>query len=78
MSPVFYVIAILGCGDGSFDCREQRIEPARYESAAECHRELRAALMRNTDVPYPEINAACQQRNIRMVKLDLSGIQRGS
>ncbi len=55
---MFYVIAILGCGDGSFDCREQRIEPARYESASACQRELRAALMRNTDVPYPEINAA--------------------
>ena len=61
MGSVFYVIAIMGCGDGQAQCAQQRIEPIRYYSAAQCRAAMPAALMRNTDLDYPTITAACRQ-----------------
>jgi hypothetical protein len=61
MGSVFYVIAIMGCGDGQAQCAQQRIEPVRYYSAAQCRAAMPAALMRNTDLDYPTITAACRQ-----------------
>ena len=61
MGSVFYVIAIMGCGDGQAQCAQQRIEPARYYSAAQCRAAMPAALMRNTDIDFPTISAACRQ-----------------
>lgn len=65
MDPVFYVIAILGCGDGNVQCAQARVEPVRYESAAACQQAMPTALMRNTDLSYPVISAACQTRDRR-------------
>lgn len=76
MEPIFYVIALMGCGDGAAQCREARVEPARYESAARCHAAMEAALVRNTDLAYPVITAACQQRGPRWVRTE--GARRGS
>ena len=61
MGSVFYVIAIMGCGDGQAQCAQQRIEPVRYYSAAQCRAAMPAALMRNSDLDYPTITAACRQ-----------------
>ncbi|MDB5677701.1 hypothetical protein [Sphingomonas bacterium] len=61
MDSVFYVIAIMGCGDGQVQCAQQRIETVRYASAAQCRAAMPAALMRNTDVDFPTITAACRQ-----------------
>jgi len=61
MGSVFYVIAIMGCGDGQTQCAQQRIEPVRYFSAAQCRAAMPAALIRNTDLDYPTITAACRQ-----------------
>ena len=61
MNSVFYVIAIMGCGDGQTQCAQQRIEPVRYYSAAQCRAAMPAALIRNTDIDYPTITAACRQ-----------------
>ena len=36
MEPVFYVMAILGCGDFQDQCQQARVEPVRYQSAAQC------------------------------------------
>ena len=63
MGSVFYVIAIMGCGDGQTQCAQKRIEPVRYYSAAQCRAAMPAALMRNTDIYYPTITAACRPRN---------------
>ena len=62
MEPVFYVMAILGCGDGSYACSQQRVETAHYATAAQCQAAMPAALMRNADLEYPVISAACQRR----------------
>ena len=61
MGSVFYVIALMGCGDGHTQCAEARIAPVRYESAAQCQAAMPATLMRNTDLDYPTITATCRQ-----------------
>jgi len=66
MGSVFYVIAIMGCSDGGVQCSQQRVEPIRYASAAQCRAELPAALMRATDLDYPTLSAACRQIGVSM------------
>lgn len=61
MGSIFYVIAIMGCGDGQAQCAQQRIEPVRYQSAAQCRAAMPAALIRNTDLDFPTLTAACRQ-----------------
>lgn len=60
MEPLFYVMAIMGCGDGNVQCTEARIVPARYETMAQCRAALPDQLAQNTDVPYPMIGANCR------------------
>ena len=62
MEPLFYVMAIMGCGDAGDTCRQARVEPVRYASAAQCQVAMAEALQRNTDLSYPVITAACQRR----------------
>ncbi|WP_244955773.1 hypothetical protein [Sphingomonas yabuuchiae] len=70
MQPVFFVMAILGCGDGSVDCTEARIIPARYETMAQCRADLANRIAANTDVPYPVIGADCRRMGAQMVKTE--------
>ena len=74
MGSVFYVIAIMGCGDGQMQCAQQRIEPVRYHNAAQCRAAMPAALQRNTDIDAPTITAACRQvgTSIADKKIDAS------
>jgi hypothetical protein len=74
MEPVFFVMAILGCGDDGGDCRQARIEPARYNSVAACQEAVTAALRRNTDVDYPVIGAQCQPSGARMARRPGQGV----
>lgn len=73
MNPMFFVMAIMGCGDGNTQCTEARIVPARYETMAQCRAALPEQLARNTDVPYPMIGADCRQSGVRMVKNESAG-----
>jgi hypothetical protein len=66
MTPMFFVMAILGCGDGNVDCTEARIVPVRYASMAQCRAALPTELSRNTDVPYPMIGADCRRSGAQM------------
>ncbi|WP_423606513.1 hypothetical protein [Sphingomonas sp. MS122] len=68
MEPVFYVMAILGCGDGQLQCREVRVEPVRYRSAAQCQVAMAQTLPRHADLSFPTIVASCQQRGARMAR----------
>jgi hypothetical protein len=61
MGSVFYVIAILGCGDGQSQCAQQRIDTAHYASAAQCQAAMPAVLARNNDLDFPTIAASCRQ-----------------
>lgn len=71
MEPVFYLMAILGCGDEGAQCSQQRVEPVRYQTAAQCQAAMPAALRRNTDIDYPVITAACQQHGERYAQVRL-------
>ena len=77
MEPVFYVMAILGCGDGSTQCTQARLEPAHYASAQQCQAALPAALARNSDLSFPTIAASCRASGPVMVKADLRTPSRG-
>ena len=60
MQPVFFVLAIMGCGVDSSGCAEARIEPVRYATVQQCQAAAPAALARNTDLMFPMISAACK------------------
>jgi hypothetical protein len=79
MEPLFYVMAIMGCGDGTQQCTPARVEPARYATIQQCQAAMPAALQRNTDIDYPEIAAACRASSVRLVKARLPQVlaQRG-
>lgn len=60
MGPVSYIIAILGCADGSAACQPVATAPARYESQEACSAATGAALAANTDFDFPTIVAECR------------------
>lgn len=62
----YYVMAILGCGDGQLQCREVRVEPVRYHSAAQCQIAMAQVLPRHADLSFPTIVASCQRRGAQM------------
>ena len=68
MEPVFYVMAILGCGDDQTQCREVRVEPVRYHSAAQCQVAMAEVLPRHADLSFPVIAASCQRHGDQMVR----------
>lgn len=60
MGPVAYVIAILGCADGSASCAPVATAPGRYESLATCSAAAGEALMANSDLDFPWLRAECR------------------
>ncbi len=76
MDPLFYVMAIMGCGDGSSACQQARVEQAQYHSIGECQRAMPAALARNSDVDFPVVTASCRATGARMAQTKAS-LKRG-
>lgn len=60
MGMGMYVIAILGCADGSVACSPVATLPTRYESRATCAAATGAALAANTDFDFPSLVAECR------------------
>jgi hypothetical protein len=60
MGPVAYVIAILGCADGSASCTQVSTMPAHYASEASCTAATGSALAQSTDYDFPTIVAECR------------------
>ena len=60
MGPGMFVIAILGCADGSAQCQQVATLPTRYESRATCAAATSNALMRATSFDYSEVQAECR------------------
>jgi hypothetical protein len=59
MEPVFFIIAILGCGEGDAPCEQVSLLTPRYESRAACTEATDQALMAASDAPYPVVVAQC-------------------
>jgi hypothetical protein len=68
MGPLFFVMAIMGCSDGSADCAEARVEQTHYATMQQCRAAMPAALTRNTDVDYPVVAASCRTNVQQMVQ----------
>lgn len=68
MEPLFYVIAIMGCGDGNAQCAQARVEPAQYRSMTACQAAMPQALARNSDIDFPVVAAACQANGQRLAR----------
>jgi hypothetical protein len=76
MSPVLYVLAIMGCGDDSAQCQQARLEPVQYTSIQACQEAMPGALGRSTDLEYPVITAACRRQTPEMVQTSAPVTQR--
>lgn len=77
MDPLFYVMAIMGCGDGNSACQQARVEPVHYQSIRACQQAMPAALARNSDVDYPVVTATCQATGQLLVQTRAMPARRG-
>ena len=60
MGPGFFVIAILGCADGTAPCTPVAMIETRYESREACAAATGAVLDANGDFDYPTLRAECR------------------
>jgi hypothetical protein len=60
MGPGYFIIAILGCADGSQACTPVATVPTRYETASTCSAATGQALLDNSDFDFPTIVAECR------------------
>ena len=60
MGPGLFVIAILGCADGSAECRALVTLPTRYQNRATCAAATGPALFASTLYDFPELQAECR------------------
>ena len=70
MGPFIYVMAIMGCGDGSYQCTEARVVETRYETLAQCQQASQAQLIKNGDLDFPELMASCRSVTNRFAMND--------
>lgn len=61
MGAAYFIIAILGCADGSTACTPVATEPTQYVSKAECSAAVNDALVRNSDLDFPTLLAECRE-----------------
>jgi hypothetical protein len=60
MGPAYFVIAIMGCGDGAVDCQTVATPAAHYASEQACLAARNDALIANNDLDFPTLLAECQ------------------
>ena len=60
MGPGYYIIAILGCADGSSACTPVATAPTRYESQATCAAAVNGVLATSGDLDFPTLVAECR------------------
>ena len=60
MGPGYFIIAIMGCADGSADCRPVATVPTHFASEAACSAATGDALAHRTDLDFPTLVAECR------------------
>ncbi|HEX5006992.1 MAG TPA: hypothetical protein VFV70_07750 [Hyphomonadaceae bacterium] len=65
MEAGYFLIAILGCADGSTQCTPVMTVPTRYESEAACAAAAPATLMKHTNFDFPSLVAECRPEKPR-------------
>jgi hypothetical protein len=76
MGPFIYVMAIMGCGDGGYQCTQARIVETRFQSMAQCQQAAEAELIRNGDLDYPELMASCRSVTNQIARNDTKNVKR--
>jgi hypothetical protein len=61
MGPAFYVLAILGCGEGETACEQIATASSSYESVDACNRATEGELTRHIDAAFPVVVAQCRR-----------------
>jgi hypothetical protein len=61
MGPAFYILAILGCGEGETACQQITTAGSSYESVDACNRASEGVLMNHVDAAFPVVVAQCQR-----------------
>jgi hypothetical protein len=59
VGPAYYVIAILGCADGSAQCAPVATVPTHYATEEACSAATAEALAARSDLDFPTIVARC-------------------
>ena len=77
MDAVFYVMAIMGCGDGASACAEARVAAAHYATVQQCEAAMADVLARNTDLDFPVVSAACRRNGPQWVDRGEASKSRG-
>jgi len=67
MEPVYYVIAILGCADGSNQCTPVATVPTHYATESACSAAMAVELSRNSAFDFPTLVAECRKTDPRTV-----------
>lgn len=65
MEAGYFIIAILGCADGSTACTPVMTVPTHYATQAACVAATRGALLANNDFDFPSLFAECRPANPR-------------
>jgi hypothetical protein len=65
MGPAYFVIAIMGCADGSQACTRVATMPTQYASEQACAASVQSALAANTDLDFPTLVAECKPVSTR-------------
>jgi hypothetical protein len=60
MEAGYFIIAILGCADGSSQCTPVMTVPTHYATEAECEAATPAAVMAHTNFDFPSLLAECR------------------
>ncbi|MCA1748745.1 MAG: hypothetical protein LC634_04180 [Sphingomonadales bacterium] len=68
MGPGYFILAIMGCGDGAVMCEDIRETQPVYRSEAACLADSDAALDSATDAPYPLLVAECRRISPQMAE----------
>jgi len=61
MGPAFYILAILGCGEGETACEQIATAGSAYESVDACNQATPAALVDHSDALFPVVVAQCRR-----------------
>ena len=60
MEAGYFIIAILGCADGSPTCTPVATVPTHYSTEAACSAATGQALIDNSDLEFPRLLAECR------------------
>jgi acyl-CoA synthetase (AMP-forming)/AMP-acid ligase II len=60
VEPGYFIIAILGCADGSAQCTPVATVPTHYDSAAACSTAAPEVLVNNSNFDFPSLVAECR------------------